>query len=103
MGLITRYRERLPFAPGDPVVSLEEGSTPLVLAERVSERAGVEVWLKLEGANPTGPRRRPAAAGCVLGRGKGAGRARFLRPCRQQRRIHQEIGRASGRNHAPWV
>ena len=54
MGLIARYRERLPFAPDDPVVSLEEGSTPLVLAERISERAGVEVWLKLEGANPTG-------------------------------------------------
>ena len=54
MGLIARYRERLPFAPGDPVVTLEEGSTPLVLAERVSERAGTEVWLKLEGANPTG-------------------------------------------------
>jgi threonine synthase len=36
------------------VISLEEGSTPLVLAPRVSERAGVEVWLKLEGANPTG-------------------------------------------------
>ncbi len=54
MGLIARYQERLPFAPGDPVVSLEEGSTPLVLAERVSERVGAEVWLKLEGANPTG-------------------------------------------------
>ena len=54
MGLIARYRERLPFGPGDPVISLEEGSTPLVLAERVSERAGIEVWLKLEGANPTG-------------------------------------------------
>jgi threonine synthase len=53
-GIIERYRERLPFATGDPVVSLEEGSTPLVLAERLSERAGVEVWLKLEGANPTG-------------------------------------------------
>jgi threonine synthase len=53
-GLIERYRERLPFAAGDPVVSLEEGSTPLVLAERLSERAGAEVWLKLEGANPTG-------------------------------------------------
>src|SRR5213083_2093928 len=53
-GLIERYRERLPFAPGDPVVSLEEGSTPLVLASRLSERAGLEVWLKLEGANPTG-------------------------------------------------
>ena len=53
-GLIERYRDRLPFAPGDPVVSLEEGSTPLVLAERLSERAGAEVWLKIEGANPTG-------------------------------------------------
>jgi threonine synthase len=53
-GLIERYRERLPFAPGDPVVSLEEGSTPLILAERLSERAGAEVWLKIEGANPTG-------------------------------------------------
>src|SRR4051812_33168101 len=53
-GLIERYRERLPFAPGDPVVSLGEGSTPHVLAERLSERVGAEVWLKIEGANPTG-------------------------------------------------
>ncbi len=53
-GLIERYRERLPFAPGDPVVSLGEGSTPLVLAPRLSERVGAEVWLKIEGANPTG-------------------------------------------------
>jgi threonine synthase len=54
VGLIERYRDRLPFAPGDPVISLGEGSTPLVLAERVSERVGAEVWLKLEGLNPTG-------------------------------------------------
>jgi threonine synthase len=53
-GLIERYRDRLPFGPGDPVVSLAEGSTPLVLAERLSERVGAEVWLKIEGANPTG-------------------------------------------------
>jgi threonine synthase len=53
-GIIERYRERLPFAPADPVVSLEEGSTPLILAERLSEKAGVETWLKIEGANPTG-------------------------------------------------
>ena len=53
-GIIERYRDRLPFAAGDPVVSLNEGSTPLILAERVSEKAGVEVWLKIEGANPTG-------------------------------------------------
>src|SRR5437660_6879820 len=53
-GIIDRYRERLPFAGADPVVSLQEGSTPLILAERLSEKAGIEVWLKLEGANPTG-------------------------------------------------
>ena len=53
-GVIERYRDRLPFAPDDPVVSLQEGSTPLVHAPRLSEEAGVEVWLKLEGANPTG-------------------------------------------------
>jgi threonine synthase len=53
-GLIERYRERLPFSADDPVVSLGEGSTPLVHARRLSKRAGAEVWLKLEGANPTG-------------------------------------------------
>ncbi|MEA2213727.1 MAG: threonine synthase [Solirubrobacteraceae bacterium] len=53
-GLIERYRERLPFAADDPVVSLGEGSTPLVHAPALSERAGVEVWCKLEGLNPTG-------------------------------------------------
>ena len=52
--MIERYRDRLPFGPADPVVSLNEGSTPLVPAPRVSERAGCEVLLKLEGANPTG-------------------------------------------------
>ena len=54
LGLIERYRDRLPFAEGDPVVSLQEGSTPLVRAPVLSERIGAEVWLKVEGANPTG-------------------------------------------------
>ena len=53
-GLIERFRDRLPFEPGDPVVSIGEGSTPLVRADHVSELAGREVWLKLEGLNPTG-------------------------------------------------
>jgi threonine synthase len=53
-GIIERYREWLPFAPEDPVVSLEEGSTPLVPAPRLSERVQADVWLKFEGANPTG-------------------------------------------------
>ena len=52
--LIERYRERLPLEDGDPVISLNEGSTPLVRAPRLSERVGAEVYLKLEGANPTG-------------------------------------------------
>jgi threonine synthase len=36
------------------VITLNEGSTPLVQAPRLSERVGAEVWLKIEGANPTG-------------------------------------------------
>jgi len=52
--LIERYRSALPLEPGDPVVTLNEGSTPLVEAPRLSDRVGARVWLKIEGANPTG-------------------------------------------------
>jgi len=52
--LIDRYRDRLSLEPGDPVVSLNEGSTPLIEAPRLSERLGVPTYLKFEGANPTG-------------------------------------------------
>ena len=52
--LIERYRERLPFAEGDPIVTLQEGSTPLLHAPVLSEMLGASVRLKLEGANPTG-------------------------------------------------
>ncbi len=52
--LIERYREHLPLEEGDPVVTLNEGSTPLVEAPVISERVGARVFLKLEGANPTG-------------------------------------------------
>ncbi|MDX6714160.1 MAG: threonine synthase, partial [Baekduia sp.] len=48
-GLIERYRDHLPFAPGDPVVSLQEGSTPLVPAPKLGDRVGAEVFLKIEG------------------------------------------------------
>jgi threonine synthase len=54
LGLIDRFRDRLPFAEGDPVITMGEGSTPLIRAPYVSERVGAEVWLKLEGSNPTG-------------------------------------------------
>ena len=53
-GLIERYRDRLNLEPDDPIVSLQEGSTPLIPSPRLSERVGAEVLLKFEGANPTG-------------------------------------------------
>ena len=46
-----RYRERLPV---EPLVTLGEGWTPLIHAPVISERVGADVWLKFEGANPTG-------------------------------------------------
>jgi threonine synthase len=52
--LIERYRDRLPVSAATPVVSLGEGSTPLLFAPRLSERYGIELWLKWEGQNPTG-------------------------------------------------
>jgi threonine synthase len=52
--LIERYRDRLPVTESTPVVTLGEGSTPLLAAPRLSERLRAEVWLKWEGANPTG-------------------------------------------------
>ncbi len=53
-GLIEEYRDRLPVSSSTPVVTLREGGTPLVYACTLSEMTGCEVWLKFEGANPTG-------------------------------------------------
>lgn len=53
-GVIEEYRDRLPVDANTPVVSLREGGTPLVYACSLSETFGCEVWLKFEGANPTG-------------------------------------------------
>jgi threonine synthase len=53
-GLIEEYRSFLPVTEDTPVVTLLEGGTPLVPAPRLSERVGARVWLKVEGANPTG-------------------------------------------------
>jgi len=52
--LIERYLDSLPFEAGDKLVSLQEGSTPLLRAPVISEMVGATVRLKLEGANPTG-------------------------------------------------
>jgi threonine synthase len=53
-GLIEEYRDRLPVTDETPVITLLEGGTPLVPAPHLSELTGCSVWLKVEGANPTG-------------------------------------------------
>jgi threonine synthase len=53
-GVIARYRDWLPLSDSDPVITLGEGSTPLVAAEKLSEILRCETWIKVEGANPTG-------------------------------------------------
>jgi threonine synthase len=53
-GVIAAYRDRLPITAATPVVTLYEGNTPLVPSSVLSELTGAEVFLKVEGANPTG-------------------------------------------------
>ena len=53
-GVIEAYRERMPVQPGWTVVTLREGGTPLLPAPHLSARVGCEVYLKVDGANPTG-------------------------------------------------
>ena len=53
-GLIEAYRKRLPVTDATPVVTLHEGNTPLLPVPVLSSRTGCDVYLKVEGANPTG-------------------------------------------------
>jgi threonine synthase len=53
-GVISRFRQYLPVTDATPVVSLSEGSTPLIHSPRLSERAEAEVFIKYEALNPTG-------------------------------------------------
>jgi threonine synthase len=53
-GVIEEYRSHLPVTDSTPVVTLGEGGTPLVRSTSLSEETGCEVWLKYDGANPTG-------------------------------------------------
>lgn len=55
-GLIDRYRKYLPVSEKTPVISLCEGNTPLIKADNLAKKIGVdaEIYLKFEGLNPTG-------------------------------------------------
>ncbi len=54
LGVLQHYREYLPVTPRTPALTLGEGDTPLVPAPAVSQETGAQVYLKLEGCNPTG-------------------------------------------------
>lgn len=53
-GLLTEYRDWLPVSAETPALTLHEGSTPLIYAHGLSEMLEGHVYLKYEGANPTG-------------------------------------------------
>jgi threonine synthase len=52
-GVIREYAARLPMLEGAPVVTLQEGGTPLIPAEHLSLLTGARVFVKYEGLNPT--------------------------------------------------
>ncbi len=55
-GLINTFREYLPVTDKTPVVTLNEGNTPLIKADNLARKIGLdaEIYLKFEGCNPTG-------------------------------------------------
>ncbi len=55
-GVIEEYRKFLPVSERTPVITLEEGNTPLIRASRLAKKIapGIDLYLKFEGANPTG-------------------------------------------------
>ncbi|HSO58005.1 MAG TPA: threonine synthase [Paenisporosarcina sp.] len=53
-GLIEQYKEWLPVTEDTPKLTLQEGNTPLVHLVNLSEKWGIDLHVKLEGANPTG-------------------------------------------------
>lgn len=55
-GLINRYKEYLPVTEATPIVTLNEGNTPLIKADNLAKKIGLEanIYLKFDGCNPTG-------------------------------------------------
>ncbi|MGM7681016.1 threonine synthase [Cytobacillus sp. Hm23] len=53
-GLLHHYKEYLPITDNTPLLSLHEGNTPLIRADNLSKELGIDLYVKVEGANPTG-------------------------------------------------
>ncbi|MFE6795207.1 threonine synthase [Paenibacillus chitinolyticus] len=54
MGLLHQYKSYLPITEKTPLLTLHEGNTPLIRAEKLSEELGLDLYVKYEGLNPTG-------------------------------------------------
>jgi threonine synthase len=54
MGLLQTFKEYLPITEKTPMITLHEGNTPLIHAEKLSEQLNLDIYLKYEGLNPTG-------------------------------------------------
>ena len=79
-GVIARWRAHLPVSEATPVISLNEGSTPLIHSPKLSVRVGrgCEVFIKYEGLNPTGSFKDPAR--CLVFNKQHDGRSRWKEP-----------------------
>jgi threonine synthase len=53
-GLLSEYEEYLPINEKTPRLTLHEGNTPLIRLDNLSKEWGVDLFVKVEGANPTG-------------------------------------------------
>ncbi|KIO71384.1 threonine synthase [Caldibacillus thermoamylovorans] len=53
-GILERYRDYLPITENTPLISLHEGGTPLIRANNLSKKLGLDLYFKYEGLNPTG-------------------------------------------------
>jgi len=53
-GVIRSYSDFLPVDAKTPIVTLNEGNTPLVKSSYLGPRADIDLYFKLEGLNPTG-------------------------------------------------
>jgi threonine synthase len=84
--LVERYRDRLPLEPDDRIVTLYEGSTPLVHADALSKELGADIWLKLESMNPTGSFKDRGMTVAVSRAARSRGYRSGLRVDRQHRR-----------------
>jgi threonine synthase len=54
MGLLDKYKSYLPITEKTPMITLHEGNTPLIRADRLSQELNLNVFFKYEGLNPTG-------------------------------------------------